>query len=413
MTNIQYAKHVPEESKQKSHCVTLKSVRQRAMRQASRETKELAHDAEDSPDEIMSLPRFRKHKFTPAELDVLITEVTKQGDVLFSQGNLLTTREKYRIWFTIAERVSAASGLQRSINDVKRRWQDLKRRTREKVVEVRRNLNLDSPSASTVPADHREDGKPSDLMGTAAVKMEEENTSACSLSTVMFLGESADGPVTSQQSTDVQQATVQELLSQKNSQTHFSTTLDTGPPTPMPLSHQIRYGSEEDLQDEAEPGSSTGLSGNVAPSHGPKVSMFSGRRTVGFPARFASLSPFEQQLLKAHREHTAAIREGFRSLGRQNRLLYLEVCETNKNVARIANCLAAKAEGAADVTEELVRIQHRVGESIDATNNLQERVIDLLVSQQERPVVVLPAAGMDVRPAEGESIGYQSDQGYL
>ncbi|KAG5266958.1 hypothetical protein AALO_G00238200 [Alosa alosa] len=127
----------------------------------------------------------------------------------------------------------------------------------------------------------------------------------------------------------------------------------------------------------------------------------SARRTFSIPTRFTSLSPFEEQLLAVHREQAAAIREGFRSLAQQNRLLYLEVCETNRSVARIASAVAEKAASSSGMAEELIRVQQRISESIDSTNNLHTRVIDLLFSQQEQPIIVMPNEdkGMNVRPS--------------
>ncbi|KAG9344364.1 hypothetical protein JZ751_011033, partial [Albula glossodonta] len=270
----------------------------------------------------MTLPRerLRKHKFTDAELDILLEEVTRHEDALFGlQGNRLTTREKYKIWFGITERVCAASGIQRSINDVKRRWQDLKRRTKSKVVDARRHLPRDSssPSLHQLP----EERKVFDSFSIhTVVKDEEQNSTTCNLP------EGFRVPVRAQ--------------------------------------------------------------------------------TVSCPRRPALLGSFEQQLLRAHREHTAALREGFRSLTRQNRLLYREMCETNKNVARIASRIAEKNESVSDVAEELMGIHHKISESIDATNCLQDRVIDLLASHQERPLIVLPSTARDARPS---SLGTEQD----
>ncbi|MGH0139091.1 UNVERIFIED_CONTAM: hypothetical protein FKN15_022489 [Acipenser sinensis] len=75
--------------------------------------------------------QMRKHKFTEAELDVLIKEVTQNEDVLFGlQGNCMTTYEKNKIWVEIAHRLHATSGMLRTASEIKRRWQDLKRRTK-------------------------------------------------------------------------------------------------------------------------------------------------------------------------------------------------------------------------------------------------------------------------------------------
>ncbi|XP_015202005.2 myb-related transcription factor, partner of profilin-like [Lepisosteus oculatus] len=345
--------------------------------------------------------RMRKHKFTDAELDVLIEEVTQREDVLFGlQGNRLTTREKYKIWFDITERVCATSGIQRSINEVKRRWQDLKRRTKAKVIEARRHMPRNSPSSSLYLTSMEQRVYDSLNIHTV-VKDEEQDSTLSSLPEDSFLVTVMDtaSRENCQQPADLQQVTTKAHHREESSATPVVQIQHTyTEPTPIPFSNsdinivnqvRSRYAFRSKVEAIASEGSPTRETAQGSyPALRGHLKAWSGtscNKTV-------PLGSFEQQLLRAHREHTAALKDGFRTLTRQNRLIYREMCETNKNIARIASCLAEKNESVSDLAEELVGIHHKITESIDATNCLQDRVIDLLASQQERSVFVVPSA---------------------
>lgn len=119
-------------------------------------------------------------------------------------------------------------------------------------------------------------------------------------------------------------------------------------------------------------------------------------------SRLPSLSPFEEQLLALHREQTAAIREGFRSLAHQNQLLYSEVCRTGRSVAKIAATLGEKTANSAVVAEELLRVQESISKSISSTNSLHSRVIHLLGSNSQR-VTAAAAAAAAATPSKEEA----------
>ncbi|KAI1894603.1 hypothetical protein AGOR_G00117470 [Albula goreensis] len=362
----------------------------------------------------MTLPRerLRKHKFTDAELDILLEEVTRHEDALFGlQGNRLTTREKYKIWFGITERVCAASGIQRSINDVKRRWQDLKRRTKSKVVDARRHLPRDSssPSLHQLP----EERKVFDSFSIhTVVKDEEQNSTTCNLPEDLFLDADSVSSETCLPPPEPEQTSLKDQPFEESPFTPVLMSPHTESNSAVPLSHpdvniktemNSRYLFDNRGETMRKEDSST-RARLMTSCSGFRVPVRA--QTVSCPRRPALLGSFEQQLLRAHREHTAALREGFRSLTRQNRLLYREMCETNKNVARIASRIAEKNESVSDVAEELMGIHHKISESIDATNCLQDRVIDLLASHQERPLIVLPSTARDARPS---SLGTEQD----
>ncbi|KAJ8353539.1 hypothetical protein SKAU_G00211060 [Synaphobranchus kaupii] len=75
--------------------------------------------------------RKRKLKFSETELHVLTNEVQRHAAKLQSRN--LTPSERNHIWESVAERVSAVGQCKHMADDCKRRWVDLKRRTKEKV----------------------------------------------------------------------------------------------------------------------------------------------------------------------------------------------------------------------------------------------------------------------------------------
>ncbi|XP_062052250.1 PR domain-containing protein 11 isoform X3 [Lepus europaeus] len=85
--------------------------------------------------------RKRKPKFSKEELDVLVTEVTRHEAVLFGRETMrLSHADRDKIWEGIARKVTLASQVPRSVKDIKHRWDDLKRRTKDKLALMRQSL---------------------------------------------------------------------------------------------------------------------------------------------------------------------------------------------------------------------------------------------------------------------------------
>lgn len=79
----------------------------------------------------------RKSRFSGAELEVLVSEVTRCEGELFGPAGRLRRRERERIWAGILERVNAVSRVPRTLREVKKRWDDLKRRSGGKLADAR------------------------------------------------------------------------------------------------------------------------------------------------------------------------------------------------------------------------------------------------------------------------------------
>ncbi|CAG00062.1 unnamed protein product [Tetraodon nigroviridis] len=79
----------------------------------------------------------RKSRFSGAELEVLVSEVTRCEGELFGPAGRLRRRERERIWAGILERVNAVSRVPRTLREVKKRWDDLKRRNGGRLANAR------------------------------------------------------------------------------------------------------------------------------------------------------------------------------------------------------------------------------------------------------------------------------------
>uniref|UniRef100_UPI00358F20AC uncharacterized protein n=1 Tax=Myxine glutinosa TaxID=7769 RepID=UPI00358F20AC len=79
--------------------------------------------------------RKRKEKFRERELEILVAEVKKNQSQLFGHESGCTSlTARYRIWASIAGKINAVGVRHRSVSDVKRRWHDLRRRSKVKVM---------------------------------------------------------------------------------------------------------------------------------------------------------------------------------------------------------------------------------------------------------------------------------------
>ena len=70
-------------------------------------------------------------KFEAMELEVLVEEANKHTGEL--QQRHLSVARRNVIWEAICEKVNAVSKTRRSANEIKRRWQDICRRTKGKL----------------------------------------------------------------------------------------------------------------------------------------------------------------------------------------------------------------------------------------------------------------------------------------
>uniref|UniRef100_A0A663LWW5 PR/SET domain 11 n=1 Tax=Athene cunicularia TaxID=194338 RepID=A0A663LWW5_ATHCN len=95
--------------------------------------------------------RKRKPKFSKEELDILVTEVTRNEAMLFGRETMrLSHADRDKIWEGIARQITSVSQVPRSVKDIKHRWDDMKRRTKDKLALMQRSLS--SPGSAGRPS---------------------------------------------------------------------------------------------------------------------------------------------------------------------------------------------------------------------------------------------------------------------
>ncbi|XP_075783660.1 PR domain-containing protein 11 isoform X3 [Pelodiscus sinensis] len=95
--------------------------------------------------------RKRKPKFSKEELDILVTEVTRNEAMLFGRETMrLSHADRDKIWEGIARKITSVSQVPRSVKDIKHRWDDMKRRTKDKLALMQRSLS--SPGSAGRPS---------------------------------------------------------------------------------------------------------------------------------------------------------------------------------------------------------------------------------------------------------------------
>ncbi|KAG8578359.1 hypothetical protein GDO81_010463 [Engystomops pustulosus] len=86
-----------------------------------------------------------KPEFTDQELDLLVDCVSKNGPHICGALSAKTTKaEKSKIWADIQAKVNAKGGNNRSIADLKKRWNTLKKQTKNKLLQTKKESNVEN-----------------------------------------------------------------------------------------------------------------------------------------------------------------------------------------------------------------------------------------------------------------------------
>lgn len=97
--------------------------------------------AEDSP-------KRRKANFNEAETEVLIEQVLKHEQLLFAAGpGRASAGQKRKVWELIRHKVNPVAACPRDVEDLKKRWRDLKRRDRSKLCRLSQGCGPPAPPA--------------------------------------------------------------------------------------------------------------------------------------------------------------------------------------------------------------------------------------------------------------------------
>ncbi|XP_078540121.1 uncharacterized protein LOC144825112 [Lissotriton helveticus] len=96
--------------------------------------------------------RKRKIKFSETELETLIQEMVPNHDVLFGKSSRKVPETRKRsIWAAIQAKVNAVGVTRRSVDVLRKRWYDLRQRSKEKVAARLEQSRPSGGGTSTVP----------------------------------------------------------------------------------------------------------------------------------------------------------------------------------------------------------------------------------------------------------------------
>ncbi|XP_063303252.1 myosin-binding protein C, slow-type isoform X5 [Pelobates fuscus] len=97
--------------------------------------------------------KHEKPDFTVQELEMLVEGVSKHGPQLCGGLSSKTTKaEKSKIWADIQAKLNAVGGHNRSVADIKKRWNNLKKDTKDKLVQIKEDVPAEKEGEPTTPA---------------------------------------------------------------------------------------------------------------------------------------------------------------------------------------------------------------------------------------------------------------------
>ncbi|KAL2303426.1 hypothetical protein Nmel_008693 [Mimus melanotis] len=272
--------------------------------------------------------RKRKPKFSKEELDILVTEVTRNEAVLFGRETMrLCHADRDKIWEGIARQITSVSQVPRSVKDIKHRWDDMKRRTKDKLAFMQRSLS--SPSRA---------GQPSAILLTAHGRAIE---SALHSATADLHG--ADSPSTSSDEDEETPGTSQEH--------HFSSLQRAGAgvsPFSRPSFLRTRASSEP---------SGAGSQRQELPCPSPRTA--SARRAPHPRARSPPLSSFDRQLLHSHAQQTDLFRHFCHELVAIHRDMADSMHAVSQSVAELTSQVSQMCQTLAEIRDG-IRAFHRI-----------------------------------------------------
>lgn len=89
--------------------------------------------------------KHEKPEFTDVEKDMLVDCVSKNGPHICGALSAKTTKaEKSKIWADIQAKVNATGGKNRSIADLKKQWNALKKKTKDKLQQSKKDVIVEN-----------------------------------------------------------------------------------------------------------------------------------------------------------------------------------------------------------------------------------------------------------------------------
>ena len=88
-----------------------------------------------------SAERKRKPRFSEKEVDILIEKVNDNAEQLFARfSDQVTNKKKKMAWVEVQNSVNASSFVPRTLDEIKKKWDDVKRITKKRANDVRKDM---------------------------------------------------------------------------------------------------------------------------------------------------------------------------------------------------------------------------------------------------------------------------------
>ena len=91
----------------------------------------------------MEQERKRKPKFLDNEVDILVSKIQEKSDVLFTRfSDTVSNKKKKMAWVEVQNSINATSLVPRTLEEIKKKWDDIKRSTKKRAVEVKKDRTV-------------------------------------------------------------------------------------------------------------------------------------------------------------------------------------------------------------------------------------------------------------------------------
>ncbi|XP_006014040.1 myb-related transcription factor, partner of profilin [Latimeria chalumnae] len=334
--------------------------------------------------------RKRKLKFNHQELEILVEDVIKNYDRLFgAEGVRLTPTQRNKIWEMITIKTNAVGRTVRSIQDIKKRWADIKIKTKKKLAMDRKTVwrtgGVPHIPSSLSPLEQRvmSTFHRANLVSVAGTDTQGSPLGPPETFALQELSRSEDGghfTIKEEEPSGTEEVVCFRVKEEDPDPLGFSTPIHETPVrAPSPQTYTDSTPGEGSFYPPLE--SSAPSSPEPVRPRRPFVTKNNhAREELCLPDGEERLLQFEQQLLNSHIRLTDSVSQGFSSISGTLELLNAKlgtaVAQHNRTLSHLARCTRR-------LSNQLLAVQQRLAENSEATNSLLASMVQMMGQMKE------------------------------